>query len=60
MINSNLEELNKKSDIIYLQEQFCLNLNDTDATKVFEKELNKTIKGTWRTIDNFIHNIKHG
>ena len=59
MINANLPELKTVNDIGYIRNMLHLDKSENEAMKIFLNEINKAVHTTWRTIDNFIHNVKH-
>lgn len=60
MISAGMPELTCKKDILYLRRMLHLNATREEAESLFEKEIDNAINSTWRSIDNFLHNVKHG
>lgn len=57
MISAGLPELKKKR-ISYLLKHLALECSEQEAGEKFKIELNNSLNNTWRSIDNFFHNIK--
>jgi len=47
-----MPELKSSSDVAYVQNNLCLNLNEQEATKKFEKEIYDSLNSTWTTINH--------
>eukprot|EP01006_Ploeotia_vitrea_P036247 TRINITY_DN66000_c6_g18_i1.p1 TRINITY_DN66000_c6_g18~~TRINITY_DN66000_c6_g18_i1.p1 ORF type:complete len:1249 (-),score=825.13 TRINITY_DN66000_c6_g18_i1:300-4046(-) len=60
MVSAGMPELMVAEDVHYLRDKLCLDKSDKDAEKAFKKEIKKSLDTTWRRIDNWIHNAKHG
>jgi hypothetical protein len=62
MVSAGMPELMKTSDINYLRDKFFLdeNANEGSAVENLRKEIKKSLNTTYRQVDNFIHNLKHG
>lgn len=60
MVAAGMPELMKISDIHYMREKLCLELSEKKAEKHLQQEIDKSLDSTYRRIDNFIHNMKHG
>jgi hypothetical protein len=60
MVSAGMPELASSSDVLYLRDMLCLDLSDAAAEKRFKAEIKNSLDGTWRRIDNWIHNAKHG
>ena len=60
MISARMTELSQRKDILYLRNMLHLNSTKDEAEALFDKEIDNAINSTWRSIDNFLHNVKHG
>jgi len=60
MVAAGMPELMKEEDIHYMRDKFYLNVNEKKADKKLHGEINKSLDSTYRRIDNFIHNVRHG
>lgn len=60
MCSAGMPELMDREDILYLRDMLCLDLNDRQAEKRFKAALMEALEGTWRRVDNWIHNMRHG
>jgi Phosphatidylinositol 3- and 4-kinase/Phosphoinositide 3-kinase family, accessory domain (PIK domain)/PI3-kinase family, ras-binding domain/Phosphoinositide 3-kinase C2 len=60
MVSAGMPELMAADDIRYLRDKLLLDMSDAEAEKAFRKEIKKSLDTTWRRIDNWIHNAKHG
>lgn len=60
MVSAGMPELTVETDIHYLRDKLYLEMDATKAEKEVENELFKSLKTTFRRLDNMIHNIKHG
>jgi len=55
-----MPECLKASDIEYMRNQMLLDKTYTESRRLFENEITKARTDTFRRIDNFVHNLKHG
>lgn len=53
-----MPELMDREDVLYLRDMLCLDATDKQAEKRFKAEIKNSLDGTWRRIDNWIHNAK--
>jgi len=60
MVAAGMPELMKETDILYLREKLHLDKDSKLANKELLDELKKSLDSTYRRIDNYIHNIRHG
>jgi phosphatidylinositol-4,5-bisphosphate 3-kinase len=60
MVAAGMPELMKETDICYLREKLHLDKDSKQANKELHDELKKSLDSTYRRIDNYIHNIRHG
>lgn len=60
MVSAGMPELTSSNDIEYLRDKFFLEKSAKDAQGMLRKEIKKSLNTTYRSIDNFIHNLKHG
>jgi len=60
MVSAGMPELMDRADVSYLRDMLCLDCTDKQAEKRFKTEINNSLDGTWRRLDNFIHNAVHG
>jgi phosphatidylinositol-4,5-bisphosphate 3-kinase len=60
MTAAGMPELSTTEDVSYLRDMLLLDLNDTNAEGRFKDEIQKSLDSTYRRIDNWIHNTKHG
>jgi hypothetical protein len=62
MVSAGMPELLQAGDINYLRDKFSLDENSSEASAVesLRKEIKKSLNTTFRQVDNFIHNLKHG
>lgn len=60
MCSAGMPELVDRDDILYLRDMLCLELSDRDAENRFKAEIKNSLDGTWRRLDNLIHNAVHG
>lgn len=59
MCSAGMPELMDRDDVGYLRDMLCLDYTDRQAEKRFKAEIQKSLDGTWRRIDNLIHNAVH-
>eukprot|EP01083_Nonionella_stella_P098819 277967_1 len=59
MVPAGMPELLKEEDIFYLRDMLGLDKSDEQVAKIFNAELKKSLAGTWRLLDNTIHNLIH-
>eukprot|EP00466_Bigelowiella_natans_P013628 jgi/Bigna1/90127/estExt_fgenesh1_pg.C_630024 len=60
MVPAGMPELLKASDISYLKQKLYLELGNSQAEKKLYEEINNCKNNTYRLIDNWIHNVRHG
>eukprot|EP00475_Leptophrys_vorax_P005739 TRINITY_DN13463_c0_g1_i2.p1 TRINITY_DN13463_c0_g1~~TRINITY_DN13463_c0_g1_i2.p1 ORF type:complete len:775 (+),score=162.06 TRINITY_DN13463_c0_g1_i2:283-2325(+) len=62
MVSARMPELMQSSDINYLRDKFFLDEDASEGSAVenLRKEIKKSLSTTYRQVDNFIHNLKHG
>jgi hypothetical protein len=60
MVSANMPELMQHEDIYYLRDKFFLDETEEKAVEELLREMSKSVKGTYRIVDNFFHNLKHG
>mmetsp|Transcript_7321 Transcript_7321/g.12025 ORF Transcript_7321/g.12025 Transcript_7321/m.12025 type:complete len:130 (-) Transcript_7321:138-527(-) len=60
MVSAGMPECLKASDIEYMRNQMLLDKTYTESRRLFENEITKARTDTFRRIDNFVHNLKHG
>jgi hypothetical protein len=58
MVSAGMPELMDREDVYYLRDMLCLDATDKQAEKRFKAEIKNSLDGTWRRIDNWIHNAK--
>ena len=58
MVSAGMPELMDREDVLYLRDMLCLDATDKQAEKRFKAEIKNSLDGTWRRIDNWIHNAK--
>lgn len=57
MVSAGMPELMDREDVLYLRDMLCLDATDKQAEKRFKAEIKNSLDGTWRRIDNLIHNV---
>jgi hypothetical protein len=55
-----MPELTVAEDIDYLRNKLFLQEGEKESIQDLSKEIRKSLSTTYRSIDNFIHNLKHG
>jgi phosphatidylinositol-4,5-bisphosphate 3-kinase len=60
MVPAGMPELMEQQDINYMREQLHLEKSAADAEKSLKAEIDKSLNSTYRRVDNYIHNLKHG
>jgi len=60
MVSAEMPELMCLEDIYYLRDKFFLEQTPQNAQALLRAEIKKSLNTTFRSIDNFIHNLKHG
>ena len=53
-----MPELGCLEDLEYLSKQLSLDLSEQEANIKFKKEINDSLKSSWRKYDNLIHSMK--
>lgn len=53
-----MPELSGLEDLEYLSKQLSLDLSEPEANLKFKKEINDSLKSSWRKYDNLIHSMK--
>jgi phosphatidylinositol-4,5-bisphosphate 3-kinase len=59
-VSAGMPELAEADDVHYLRDMLLLDTTDKEAEKRFKVEIKKSLDNTFRRIDNWIHNAKHG
>lgn len=60
MVGAGMPELMKETDIHYMREKLYLSAKPKEATKQLQKEVENSLNSTYRRLDNYIHNLRHG
>jgi phosphatidylinositol-4,5-bisphosphate 3-kinase len=60
MVSAGMPELMVEQDIMYMREKLHLEDEPKKADKKLKDEIKKSLSSTYRRVDNFIHNYKHG
>jgi hypothetical protein len=59
MQSAGMPELKCSADIEYMRNMLSLQFTEMEAEAKFKKEIINSMNSRIRTLDNFIHNLKH-